>query len=122
MKVVPYRRHGPRSQPLSLYPPCASTVKRAPQKPLIVLPHPLWEGTGRVDGHGHVGDTDSGLTCQHGGEPLGERIIVRGRVLDDSGRPVSHTLVELWQANAAGRYRHDVDSHAAPLDPNFSGA
>src|SRR5262249_520319 len=65
--------------------------------------------------------TDSDLTRQHVGEPLGERIIVSGRVLDESGRAVPHTLVEVWQANAAGRYRHTRDQHPAPLDENFTG-
>ncbi len=59
---------------------------------------------------------------QHGGEPQGQRIIVHGRVLDADGRPARNTLVEVWQANAGGRYRHDADNHAAPLDPDFSGA
>jgi protocatechuate 3,4-dioxygenase beta subunit len=122
MKVIPYRRPDPSTQPASLYPPYASTVLRAPRQPLIVLPHTLSEITGPVYGDGDLSETDNDLTRQHAGEPLGERIIVKGRVLDDGGRPVPHTLVELWQANAAGRYRHDVDSHAAPLDPNFSGA
>ena len=67
-----------------------------------------------------AGDND--LTKQHDGEPLGERIIVHGRVLDEDGRPVPNTLVEIWQANAAGRYIHVVDQHPAPLDPNFTGA
>ena len=65
---------------------------------------------------------DSDLTRQHAGEPLGERIIVEGRVLDEDGRPLRQTLVEVWQANAAGRYTHRIDQHDAPLDPNFSGA
>jgi protocatechuate 3,4-dioxygenase beta subunit len=65
---------------------------------------------------------DSDLTRQHAGEPLGERIVVEGRVLDEDGRPQPQTLVEIWQANAAGRYKHRVDQHAAPIDPNFSGA
>ena len=69
-----------------------------------------------------IGETDNDLTRQHEGEPLGERIIVQGRVLDDGGRPIPNTLVEIWQANAAGRYAHRVDQHPAPLDPNFSGA
>ena len=64
---------------------------------------------------------DHDLTRQHEGEPLGERIIVFGRVRDANGRPVPDALLEIWQANAAGRYRHDADSHPAPLDPNFSG-
>ena len=67
-------------------------------------------------------ESDSDLTRQHAGEPLGERIIVQGRVLDEDGRPIPRTLVEVWQANAAGRYAHRVDDHPAPLDPNFSGA
>ena len=65
---------------------------------------------------------DDDLTKQHKGEPLGERIIVHGRVLDEDGRPVPNTLVEIWQANACGRYIHVVDQHPAPLDPNFTGA
>jgi protocatechuate 3,4-dioxygenase beta subunit len=64
----------------------------------------------------------SDLTRQHHGEPLGQRIIVSGRVLDEDGRPAARTLIEVWQANAAGRYRHNVDQHNAPLDPNFEGS
>ena len=99
-----------------------STVKRSPRKPLVVIPHTLSELTGPVYGHEvvHAGDED--LTKQHAGEPLGERIVVHGRVLDEDGRPVPDTLVEIWQANAAGRYIHVVDQHPAPLDPNFTGA
>jgi protocatechuate 3,4-dioxygenase beta subunit len=73
-------------------------------------------------GYGKIGPIDNDLTRQHAGEPQGERIIVSGRVIDGSGRPVPLTLVELWQTNAAGRYRHQADQHSAPLDPNFSGA
>ena len=73
-------------------------------------------------GHERIGPVDNDLTRQHDGEPLGERIIVNGRVLDGDGRPVRNALVEIWQANAAGRYLHDGDQHPAPLDPNFSGA
>lgn len=122
MKVVPYRRHPPGTQPESFYPAYASTVKRAPSKPLIVLPHTLSEVTGPVFGHEKITQTDNDLTLQHAGAPLGERIIVTGRVVDDGGRPVPHTLLEIWQANSAGRYFHDSDNHRAPLDPNFSGA
>jgi protocatechuate 3,4-dioxygenase beta subunit len=75
-----------------------------------------------VFGTSDVGPGDSDLTRQHAGEPLGERIIVSGRVLDSGGRPIANTLVEVWQANAAGRYTHEVDRHPAPLDPNFTGA
>jgi protocatechuate 3,4-dioxygenase beta subunit len=105
-----------------LYEPYRSTVLRAPRQPLILLPHTLSEITGPVYGHSEVAETDSDLTRQHAGEPLGERIIVTGRVLDDNGRPVPHTLIEIWQTNAAGRYRHNHDGHPAPLDPNFTGA
>jgi protocatechuate 3,4-dioxygenase, beta subunit len=120
-KVTPYRRHDPRSQPSSLYEPYRATILRAPRKPLVLLPHTLSEVTGPVFGHHEITAADSDLTRQHAGEPLGERIIVAGRVLDDNGRPVPHTLIELWQANAAGRYCHDRDNHPAPLDANFSG-
>ncbi|RCW46200.1 protocatechuate 3,4-dioxygenase beta subunit [Halopolyspora algeriensis] len=98
-----------------------STHLRAPQQPLQVLPHYLTEVTGPLLGHDRVGETDHDLTAQHAGEPLGERIIVSGRVLDSDGKPVPNTLVEIWQANSAGRYEHSGDRHPAPLDPNFSG-
>ena len=121
-KIVPYRRHDAGSQPASLYEPYRATVRRAPRKPLVFLPHTLSEITGPVYGHHDIAETDNDLTRQHPGEALGERIIVTGRVLDDNGRPVPRTLVEIWQANAAGRYFHDRDNHPAPLDPNFTGA
>ena len=73
-------------------------------------------------GHAPVGELDHDLTRQYDGEPLGERIVLTGRVLERDGRPVPNTLVEVWQANAAGRYRHADDQHPAPLDPNFTGA
>jgi protocatechuate 3,4-dioxygenase, beta subunit len=122
IKVTPYRRHDPSNEPTSLYPGYRATVRRAPRQPLIVLPHTLSEITGPVYGNDDIAETDSDLTRQHAGEPLGERVIVRGRVLDDGGRPVPHTLLEVWQANAAGRYRHKKDDHPAPLDPNFTGS
>jgi protocatechuate 3,4-dioxygenase beta subunit len=78
--------------------------------------------SGPLYGHNPIGETDNDLTRQHSGDPLGERILVTGRVLDENGRAVPHTLVEIWQANAAGRYLHVKDQHAAPLDPNFTGA
>ena len=84
--------------------------------------HTLSELTGPVYGHETVRENDHDLTIQHKGEPLGERIIVHGHVLDEDGRGVPNTLVELWQANACGRYIHVVDQHPAPLDPNFTGA
>ena len=85
------------------------------------MPQTLSELTGPVFGHDTVDPSDSDLTRHHSGAPLGERMIVTGRVLDEHGRPVRDTLVEVWQANAAGRYAHKVDQHDAPLDPNFSG-
>lgn len=122
MNVKGYHRPEPGTQPEYLYPAYRSTTRRAPTKPLILLPHTLSEITGPVYGHEHIGETDTDLTRQHTGEPLGERIIVTGRVLDEDARPVPNTLVEIWQANAAGRYRHVNDNHPAPLDPNFTGA
>jgi protocatechuate 3,4-dioxygenase, beta subunit len=104
------------------HPGYRSTSLRAPQRPLILLPEELHDPTGPVYGDGPLADTDSDLTQQHGDEPLGQRIIVTGRVLDGSGRPIRNSLIEIWQANAAGRYVHQVDQHPAPLDPNFTGA
>lgn len=118
----PYRKPAPGSQPAYLSPAYTSTVKRSPSQSLILLPQSLSEMTGPVFGHDRVRESDHDLTRQHAGEPLGERIIVTGRVLDEDGRPVPHTLVEVWQANAAGRYQHKRDTHDAPLDPNFTGA
>ena len=98
-----------------------STELRAPRR-LYLLPEELHDPSGPVFGESDIGPLDSDLTRQHDGEPLGERIIVSGRVLDTDGRPIANTLVEVWQANAAGRYAHDVDRHPAPLDRNFTGA
>jgi protocatechuate 3,4-dioxygenase, beta subunit len=109
-------------QPPYLYPDYRATRLRAPSRPLVILPHTLSELTGPAYGHESVGELDHDLTRQHAGEPLGERIIVTGRVTDSAGRPVRSSLVEIWQANAAGRYFHEVDRHPAPLDPNFTGA
>ena len=117
-----YRREAPGTHPPLDYPDYRSTALRHPRQPLVPLPHRLTEVTGPLLGEGRVGERDHDLTVQHGGEPLGERIIVTGRVLDGDGRPIPDTLVEIWQANAGGRYRHDADRHPAPLDPNFSGA
>ena len=118
---IGYRRPPKDTQPSYLYPAYASTPKRAPTKPLVLLPHTLSETTGPVFGHEVVTPQDGDLTHQHTGEPLGERIIITGRVSDADGRPVRNTLIEVWQANAAGRYRQDNDNHNAPLDPNFGG-
>ncbi len=115
------------ARPVGVHPPLdspayRSSQLRAPHRPALVIPQTISEITGPVLGERNFGPLDADLTRQHDGEPLGERIIVHGRVLDGSGRPVPATLVEVWQANAAGRYQHDLDRHPAPLDPNFSGA
>ncbi len=114
----------PDVNPPYLYPAYKSTVLRAPsQAPLMPRYGPdAIELTSPVFGHGEFGLLDNDLTKQHPGEPLGERIIVTGRVLDSGGRPVRGALVEIWQANACGRYAHLGDQHPAPLDPNFTGA
>jgi len=99
-----------------------SSALRAPKQPFAPLPQLLTEITGPLLGAERVTAADADLTAGHAGEPLGERIIVTGRVLDSDGRAVPETLVEIWQANASGRYAHTVDDHPAPLDPNFVGA
>jgi protocatechuate 3,4-dioxygenase, beta subunit len=118
--IAGYRREN--ADPPYLYPDYVATRTRAPRRPLIPLAHTLSEVTGPVYGHERVGELDHDLTRQHEGEPLGERMILHGRVLDGDGHPVRDTLIEIWQANAAGRYKHHVDRHPAPLDPSFSGA
>jgi protocatechuate 3,4-dioxygenase beta subunit len=117
-----YGRIVPGSQPTCHHDAYRSSIGRVPQKPLIQLPHTISELTGPVYGHNQIGETDNDLTRQHPSEPLGERIIVSGRVLDEDGRAIPNTLIEIWQANAAGRYFHVRDNHSAPLDPNFTGA
>lgn len=110
--------------PSYLHPAYRSTIARAPARPLVPLPASLAELTGPVYGHEAVAPLDADLTrnAVTDGEPIGERIIVTGRVLDETGRGVSNALIELWQANAAGRYIHHRDRHDAPLDHNFTGA
>jgi protocatechuate 3,4-dioxygenase beta subunit len=122
VELAGYRRDDVEVDPPYLFPDYVATRTRAPKRPLLLLPHTLSEVTGPVFGHERLGELDHDLTRQHDGEPLGERIILHGRVLDGDRRPVRNTLVEIWQANAAGRYRHAVDRHPAPLDPNFTGA
>ena len=110
--------------PSYLHAPYASTVKRSPQQPLILLPHTLSELTAPVFGQSDIHPLDNDLTrnAVKNGQPIGERIIVTGRVLDENNRPVPNALLEIWQANACGRYIHKIDQHDAPLDPNFMGA
>jgi protocatechuate 3,4-dioxygenase beta subunit len=113
-----------RIHPPYLHEPYRSTIKRSPREPLVPLPQTLSELTGPVYGQDDVQPLDSDLTRNAvvNGEPIGERIIVVGRVLDEAGRPVPNALIEVWQANACGRYIHKADQHDAPLDPNFTGA
>jgi protocatechuate 3,4-dioxygenase beta subunit len=110
--------------PPYLCPPYGSSVKRAPRLPLLPLPQTLSELTGPVYGESDIHPLDNDLTrnAVKNGEPIGERIIVTGRVLDEYNRPVPNALIEIWQTNACGRYIHRVDQHDAPLDPNFLGA
>jgi protocatechuate 3,4-dioxygenase beta subunit len=112
------------SHPPYLHPPYRSTMLRGPTRALLPLPAARSDLGAPVYGHDDLGALDHDLTrnARRNGEPLGERIVVAGRVTDERGRPVRGTLVEIWQANAAGRYVHKVDRHDAPLDPNFLGA
>jgi protocatechuate 3,4-dioxygenase beta subunit len=110
-------------QPPYVHAPYASTVLRGPKRPLMPLPHGLSDVTGPAFGESDVSalDADMSRNAVRNGEPLGERMVVTGRLLDERGKPVRGALVEAWQANAAGRYIHKKDQHDAPLDPNFSG-
>ncbi len=111
-------------QPPYLHAPYKSTIKRSPNRPLIPLQQSLSELTGPVYGQDEIHPLDNDLTKNaiKTGEPIGERIIVTGQVMDDLGKPIPNALIEVWQANSAGRYMHKVDQHDAPLDPNFHGA
>ena len=119
--VTAYRPYQPGTQPSPLHPPYVSSIKRAPLQPPVRIPQTISEITGplflKETSNMKAGD----LTRQSKGEALGERIIVSGRVVDEDERPIPNTLIEVWQANAAGRYFHGVDQHNAPLDPNFTG-
>lgn len=110
------------TQPPLRYAPYRATMRRAPARPLLRLPPSLSDLDVPVYGWWPVGETDNDLTRQHPHEPQGQRIIVAGRVVDESGRPLSGALIEIWQTNAAGRYHHVKDDHPAPLDSNFTGA
>ena len=116
-----YRKPSLNTQPDYLSPAYASTIKRSPREALIPLAPTLSELTGPRFDPKQLGPHAGDLTQGHNGPPLGERIWVGGRVLDDAGKPVPHTFIEVWQCNAAGRYLHDGDQHDAPLDPNFTG-
>ncbi|MFF7399828.1 protocatechuate 3,4-dioxygenase subunit beta [Achromobacter sp. NPDC008082] len=120
-QLAQYRRPFWDTQPGYRFDPYGSTQLRSPNEPLIVVPQTLSEITGPAFGGAFVKQGDNDLTRIASAEAIGERIIVSGRVLDENGRPVPDALIEIWQANAAGRYLHKRDQHDAPLDPNFSG-
>jgi protocatechuate 3,4-dioxygenase beta subunit len=119
--------YGPRdwsSNPPNFDPAYKSTALRSPKRTPVLLPRTLSEITGPALGHEAVSEQDNDLSVNavSNGAPLGERIIVTGRVMDENARPVPNALIEIWQCNAAGRYHHAGDQHHAPLDPNFGGA
>ena len=109
--------------PPALAPDYKTSIARSPRLPPIALQPSVSEITGPVFGHDDLGALDHDLLRNYArtGDPIGERIIVHGRVLDENARPVPHTLLEIWQANAGGRYRHVKDGYLAPVDPNFGG-
>jgi protocatechuate 3,4-dioxygenase beta subunit len=110
-------------QPPAYTPTYKTTVARSPRLPLLSLHNSLSEITGPVFGHNELGALDNDLIRNYAkdGDPIGERILVHGHVLDERGRGIPGALVEFWQANAAGRYRHKKDTYLAPVDPNFGG-
>jgi protocatechuate 3,4-dioxygenase, beta subunit len=116
-----YRREASGVHPSYDHRAYASTHKRAPRHEPIRIEHTLSEITGPRFSSAALGPSDADLTSFAGGEALGERIVVTGRVLDEDGRAIPSSLIEIWQANAAGRYAHESDQHQAPLDPHFSG-
>lgn len=117
----PYRRHAVDTQPPYAFDAYGSTVKRAPRLPPIEVPQTLSEMTGPRFGKASLQAGDVDMTRFAEGEAIGERIVVAGRLLDEDGAPIRDALVEIWQANSAGRYVHSRDQHDAPLDPHFSG-
>jgi protocatechuate 3,4-dioxygenase, beta subunit len=121
LEVQGYRRPHPGTQPEYWHRAYASSELRSPRLPLVPIPQTLTETTGPWFGTKDIRAGGDDLTNRHSGQPIGERIVVSGRVIDEDGRPMPRTLVEIWQANAAGRYQHRWDQHDAPLDPNFAG-
>ena len=123
MTHVEYYQRDRRRHPPALTPDYKTSVARSPRYSLISLQGSVSETTGPVFGHGDISPIDNDLIKNYAktGDPVGERIIVHGRVLDENARPVPGTLVEVWQANAGGRYRHKKDTYLAPIDPNFGG-
>jgi protocatechuate 3,4-dioxygenase, beta subunit len=121
LAIAHYRRLRSGSQPEYAYAAYRSSAKRCPTHPLVTIPHTLSEITGPQFTFDDLRACSVDLTKNGAGEAIGERIIVSGKVRDEDGRPVRRALVEVWQANAAGRYFHTADQHNAPLDPNFAG-
>ncbi len=120
-KLVGYSRKSKKDHPPVLYEDYKSTVLRSPKREPIKIDHTLTEITGPLFRNIAIQPGEDDLSIENGEEAQGQRIFVSGRVLDEDGKPVPHTLVEIWQCNAAGRYHHPVDQHPAPLDPNFVG-
>src|SRR3984957_14957765 len=116
-----YAKPQPGNHPPLDSPGYKSTALRHPKQPLVLLPQRLTEVTGPLLGDDLITMQDADLTTQHAGAPQGHRIFVCAQVRDSGGRPVPDTLIEIWQTNAAGRYRHTREHHPAPLDPNFGG-
>ena len=118
-----YYQRDPARHPPSLAPGYKTSVARSPRLAAISLDQTVSEITGPTFGHGDIGPLDHDLIRNYAqtGDPVGERIVLHGRVLDENARPVPNTLVEIWQANAGGRYRHKKDTYLAPIDPNFGG-
>ena len=123
MKPAEYYQRDRTRQPPALTPDYKTSVARSPRYSMISLQQSVSEITGPVFGHNDIDPIDNDLIKNYAktGDPVGERIIVHGRVLDENARPVAGTLVEIWQANASGRYRHKKDSYLGALDPNFGG-
>ena len=119
--VIPFRPAAPGSQPPADVPAYGSTHKRHPKHKPIAFAHTITEVTGPRFSPQHFSPM-ADLSVVDGHAAMGERIIVRGRITDEDGRPVPDTMIEIWQANAAGRYHHERDQHDAPLDPHFRGA
>lgn len=121
-RIAASHHDGAEPQPRLDYPPYRSSRLRHPKSALLVVDPEEVERWAPYFGDTDVDPSDADLTAGHAGEPIGERIILAGRILDGHGRPVAGQLVEIWQANAAGRYHHPVDQHPAPIDSNFTGA
>lgn len=126
-KTLPVGGFVPRDrvwQPDALTPPYKTSITRSPKAAPLSFPTTLSEETSPVFGHDMLGPLDNDLIHNHaqtGESAIGPRIIVHGRVVDEFSRPVPNALIEVWQANAGGRYRHKKETYLAPLDPNFGG-